>query len=552
MALSSSTFKPFPSWTLILATVSICLASTFFLTILRCIHRSRHTRDIPGPVDSASWLYGNLPELLLSRPYGKREFKWQEQYGSSYRIKGRFSENLLLTSDPATLRYIFNDARLFDFPPHRGSPTVVILGEKSLFAVRNGGDTHRRVKNGFFPAFTLARLQLYIPVMRDVAREAADILIQRYVEKSRHSDSNPIIDIYELIQHVTSDIIGEVGFGHRFNAVKTDGGDEVAQSHRNIVILGAKSSKMSILGDSVIPLIPHSLSGLILHVPTQAFRTILKFRTVTEAWVTTLLRDSLHSHDNNQSDAGLIGFVAVANKTQKRLSFSEICQQATGLLVAGQETTAVAIAWALYELAKQPSWQDQIREELNDSAQNMDSRLDKLEYLNAHIKETLRFHPSAPLTERMAFEDTVLPLSQPITTTSGRVISELPVRKGQIIYIGVGAYNRDPHVWGPDAGLFQPLRWLNGRYDSGNLPGSIGPYSNLATFVGGARMCLGWRLAVIEMQVVLSELVSKFQFSFNPGQENDVISSFAVTLLPLDAKSEKSSLPLLVRPVQRL
>ncbi|KAF9259684.1 cytochrome P450, partial [Marasmius fiardii PR-910] len=169
----------------------------------------------------------------------------------------------------------------------------------------------------------------------------------------------------------------------------------------------------------------------------------------------------------------------------------EICQQTTGLLLAGQETTANAIAWALFELAKRPAWQDQIRAELNDSGQDVDSRLEKLECLNAHIKEILRFHTSVPLTERVVLEDTVLPLSQPITTTSGRVISDLPVQKGQIIYIGVGAYNRDPRVWGPDANLFQPSRWLDGRYNTENLPASIGPYANLATFVGGARTCLG-------------------------------------------------------------
>ncbi|KAF9259681.1 cytochrome P450, partial [Marasmius fiardii PR-910] len=157
----------------------------------------------------------------------------------------------------------------------------------------------------------------------------------------------------------------------------------------------------------------------------------------------------------------------------------EITQQAGTLLLAGQETTSNALAWALFELAKNPTWQDQIRKQIMESYDTLDSSLDKLEYLNAHIKETLRFHSTVPLSERMAFDDTVLPLSHPITTTSGRVISELPVRKGQIIYLGVASYHRNPHVWGPDTNIFQPPRWLDGRYDSGTLPVSIGPYANL-------------------------------------------------------------------------
>ncbi|KAF9259689.1 cytochrome P450 [Marasmius fiardii PR-910] len=554
MALTLNRFSPFSPSALILTVVCV-VAVSFFTVILRFIRRNRCIREIPGPVASASWLYGNLPELLLTQPYGKHEFGWQEQYGSTYRMKGAFFENLLFTSDPTTLRYIFNDARLFDFSHYRTYSAVIVLGNESMFVMRNGGETHRRVKIAFSAAFTLARLQLYVPVIRDIARKAADKLMQQYLGEGRQSNSNRTLNVYHLLQHITSDIIGEVGFGYKFNAVETDGGDEVAQSHQDIANLGARS-KFSILVENVMPHIPYSVSRLMLHLPVQASRAVLRFRTVSDAWATTLLRTSLesHDHDNDQSDKGLVGFVAATNETQNRgrLSFNEICQQTTGLLLAGQETTANAIAWALFELAKHPGWQDQIREELNDSIQDMDSRLDKLEYLNAHIKETLRFYPGAPLTERVAFEDTVLPLSQPITTTSGRVISDLPIQKGQIIHIGVGAYNRDPHVWGPDADLFQPTRWLDGRYDTGNLPASIGPYANLATFVGGARTCLGWRLGILEMQVVLSELISRFRFGFSPGQENDVTSRFAVTLLPYNMKTGKPSLRLLIRPVQDL
>ncbi|KAG7086201.1 hypothetical protein E1B28_002164 [Marasmius oreades] len=484
-------FDPFDvvhSWTLTLITVVIC--TVLLARRLWFIRDKLHIRDLPGPVDNVSWLYGNLPELLLSRPYGKFESEWQEQYGSIYRFKGCFSEDLLFISDPAAIRYIFNSAKLFDFSPNRSFIASSVFGKDAVVVLRNGGEPHRRIKNAFSPAFALARLQPYIPVMRDISRKAADKLMQKYLERES-SDSNAAVDIYHLLQHVTSDIIGEVGFGQQFNAVETNGGDKVAQSHQNVVMLASRDSKSAILGESIIPYVPQIIMRLMLHLPTRTVRTLQSFRAVSEVWASALLRDSLHPSEDG-ADGGLVGFVVSSNKNLKheRLSFNEISRQTSMFLVAGQETTANALTWALYELARRPTWQDQVRKEIIE-AQHSESSLDKLDYLNAHIKETLRFYPPVPLTERMAFEDTVLPLSRPITTISGRVITELPIRKGQMIHVGIASYHRDPHVWGPDAHTFNPPRWVDGRYDSGDLPESIGPYSNLASFVGGARMCLG-------------------------------------------------------------
>ncbi|KAG7086191.1 hypothetical protein E1B28_002154 [Marasmius oreades] len=543
-------------WTLTLLTVAIC--SILLARRLWFIRGKLHVRDIPGPVDNVSWLYGNLPELLLSRPYGKFELQWQEQYGSIYRFKGCFSEDLLFISDPAAIRSIFNSAKLFDFSPNRTFIAVLTSGVDALISLRIGGEVHRRIKNAFSPAFTPARLQPYVPVMRDISRKvpftsdevkAADKLMQKYLERDP-SDLNAVVDIYRLLQHVTSDIIGEVGFGQQFNAVETNGGDKVVQSLQNVIMLGSRPSKNAILGESIIPYVPRIILRLMLHLPTRTVRTLQSFRELSEAWASALLMDSLHPSEDS-TDGGLVGFVVSSNKNIKhhRLSFNEISRQTLLLLAAGQDTTANTLTWALYELARRPIWQDQLRKEIIE-AENSEPSLDKLDYLNAHIKETLRFYPSVPLTERITFEDTILPLSRPITTISGRVITELPIRKGQMIHVGIASYNRDPHVWGPDAHTFNPLRWVDGRHDSGNLPESIGPYSNLATFVGGARMCLGWRLALLEMQVVLSELIPKFRFSFGPGQEDNVTSSFAITLLPLDVGSEKPSLKLLIQPTQ--
>ncbi|KAF9259678.1 cytochrome P450 [Marasmius fiardii PR-910] len=551
MALEPNLFS-FCIYSLPLNSIAIvfCVIGIVFLAILQFTRHDPHIQHIPGPVDNASWLYGSLPELLLTLPYGKSEFKWNEQFGSTYRLKGCFSEDILFTSDPATLRFILNDAKLFDFNPTRSFSILSFLGDRSLLGLRNGGEIHRRIKNAFSPAFTPSRLQSYVPIIKDIAQKATDKLIQQYSENEEHSSAT--VDIYRLLQHITSDVIGEVGFGYKFNAVETDGSNEVVQSHQGVLLLGAIRSKAAILADGVILHLPQILLKYMFCIPTQASRTLKKFLNLTGAWITAWLAESVQVLDSNGTEAGIIGFAAHQGNNQKRepLSHDSIREQTPTLLVAGQDTTANALAWAFVELASRPEWQDQIRREILE-AQNTgtDLRFNKLDYLNAHIKETLRFRSPIPLTERVAFENTVLPLSQPLTTTSGHVITELPIQKGQTIYLGLASYNRNPHVWGADASSFDPMRWIDGRYDSANLP-AIGPYSNLASFLGGGRVCLGWRLGILEMQVVLFELLSKFRFSFNPEQEKDLTSSFAITLLPYDAVSRKPRLSLLIQPTQ--
>ncbi|KAF9255451.1 cytochrome P450 [Marasmius fiardii PR-910] len=425
---------------------------------------------------------------------------------------------------------------------------LTIIGKHSLVGLRSGEEAHRRAKNAVSSAFSPSRLQSHIPVMMDVARKATDKLMHHYLEKREHNGA--AVDMYNLFRHLTSDIIGEVGYGYRFNAIETDGANELVQGHQNVVILGSRRSKTGILVEGVIPYLPRTLLKYTPYIPTSAFRTRINFLNLAEAWITAWLADSFQASDSHCTDTGIIGSAALSSNNQKREYFDTIRQQTPTLLVAGTDTSTNGLSFAFYELAKHPAWQEQIRKEiLQAQATGIDLNLDKLDCLNAHIKETLRLHPTVPVSERMAFENTVLPLSQPLTTSSGRVITELPIEKGQTIHLGLASYNRNPHVWGADASSFDPMRWLDGRYDSANLPG-IGPYSNLSTFMGGARVCLGWRFSVIDMQVVLFELLSKFRFSFTPEQEKNLVVFLALNLMPLDVASGKPGLTLLVQPIQ--
>jgi cytochrome P450 len=139
------------------------------------------------------------------------------------------------------------------------------------------------------------------------------------------------------------------------------------------------------------------------------------------------------------------------------------------LLVAGHDTTASSLTWLLYELSKHPEDQQRIRDEIKAARANVEARGDNdllpsdfnnMDFTNAVIKvcpllvsdvlfsssfvfqEGLRLHPIVPTLLRKADSDDVIPLSQPIETKSGKIISEIPISKGQAITASICTYNR--------------------------------------------------------------------------------------------------------------
>ena len=101
-------------------------------------------------------------------------------------------------------------------------------------------------------------------------------------------------------------------------------------------------------------------------------------------------------------------------------------------------------------------------------------------------------HPVAFMSARQAVEDEVVPLSQPLKLPDGRSITEIPVSKGQNIWINTPGYNRIPSIFGENVHEFIVDRWLDGKLD--DLSGLVGVYSNLATFGHGPHACIGEHL----------------------------------------------------------
>jgi cytochrome P450 len=118
------------------------------------------------------------------------------------------------------------------------------------------------------------------------------------------------------------------------------------------------------------------------------------------------------------------------------------------LSLSPDETTANSIAFVLYELARHPEIQEQVRNEILSIKSRTGGELSVNEfeaampYTKAVIKEGLRLHPVVYGPFLHPAENDVIPLSKPIRAVNGKMINEVPIGKGQVVHISVSGYNR--------------------------------------------------------------------------------------------------------------
>jgi len=262
-----------------------------------------------------------------------------------------------------------------------------------------------------------------------------------------------------------------------------------------------------------------------------------------------------------QSEKDIMSLMVKANDSQdahSKLHDDEIIAQVRTFMLAGHETVAGTLNYALWELAKWPEIQHRLREEVTKTYEATRARgnedftgedIDNMTFTNAVVKEVLRLHSVVVEIDRVAREDHVLPLTRPMVGRSGKVHQSLPVPKGTIVYVSCWGYNLNPDVWGPDAMEFRPERWLGSSTEKFETP--LGMYGNLLTFSAGGRSCIGWRFAVAEIRAFLVTLVREFNFSIPEGVNIRVRTARSSMLVPLVVGEEDKGpqLPLTITPI---
>ena len=201
----------------------------------------------------------------------------------------------------------------------------------------------------------------------------------------------------------------------------------------------------------------------------------------------TLLKTKKQAEDE---DSSIKGF----------LTDQHLIMTMSEVFLAGMETTASTLCWALMYLIHNPVAQQRLHQELDQVIGS--DRLPELEdkknlpYLEATITETLRL-------------SSIGPLSVPHKSTVDTTLQGYSIPKGTTVLTNLWSLHHDPEIWDdPDA--FRPERFLD---EEGNF---VPPKADrFLPFSAGRRVCLGESLARIELFLVLARLLHSFKFE-NP------------------------------------
>lgn len=197
--------------------------------------------------------------------------------------------------------------------------------------------------------------------------------------------------------------------------------------------------------------------------------------------------------------------------TGEGMTDQQLIAESAVLFTAGHETSANALTWTWYLLARHPEAAEQLRTEINNvcgDAPVSFSDLPQLQYCRQVIEESMRLYPPAWITDRTAIADDQY---DGISIPAGTMI---------VPYI-YGAHHDPGHWESPEA--FRPE-----RFAPENRKQQV-PFSYLP-FGGGPRLCIGNSFAMMEMQLILTTMVRRYTFELAEEQLPEVEA--LVTLRP--------------------
>ncbi|XP_028380727.1 1,25-dihydroxyvitamin D(3) 24-hydroxylase, mitochondrial [Phyllostomus discolor] len=283
-----------------------------------------------------------------------------------------------------------------------------------------------------------------------------------------------IEDLYGELNKWSFESICLVLYDKRFGLLRKDAGEEALE------FIKAIKTMMSTFGRMMVtPVELHrSLNTKVWQAHTQAWDTIFTS-------VKSCVDQRLEKHSEQPGRDFLCDIYH-----RNRLSKKELYATVTELQLAAVETTANSLMWILYNLSRHPHVQQKLLQEIQgvlpagQAPRAEDLR--KMPYLKACLKESMRLTPSVPFTTR--------------TLDKATVLGEYALPKGTVLMLNTQVLGSNEENF-EDSSQFRPERWLQEK--------RINPFAHLP-FGVGKRMCIGRRLAELQLHLALCWIVRKY------------------------------------------
>ncbi|OCH88053.1 cytochrome P450 [Obba rivulosa] len=480
---------------------------------------------IRGP-STPSWIFGNVLDFNRQDQAGDLDFKWMREFGPTWRLNGILGETILMTADPKAMHHAFQ--KYPDDYPKPADNIEIIRMYAGPGIIWSSGHVHQRHRRIMHPMFTAPQLRTYVPIFQRNIRKMNEMW---RTELAAQPSGRSTTCVYTWLTRVALDIVGEAAFDYSFGALSNDSSDLLKVYTNMFVDTALYPAAVELLIRPFWRFLPKSFLGLMDYLPLKDIQRIRQIRKAFEKEASILLKhktdDFLSGNDINKDLMSILVRANASENPKNRLSDAEMIAQMGSITIAGHDTTATTLSWLFFELARHPQWQEKLRDEIRTFRAAAVARgditfsledLDSMTYCIAALKETLRYHPVGSNVRRVAEKDDIIPLQYPILSESGELLTEVPVYAGQEVWFTFCGYNRLSQIWGDNADVWDPSRFL-GRDDRKQV--GVGVFASLMTFSCGPQACIGWRFSVMESQVAIAEILESFAFSL-PVDEPEI------------------------------
>jgi len=451
---------------------------------------TRRIADLPGPKPRP--IVGNALQLDVTRLHGCLE-DWARTYGPMFHFK-LVGKHYVGVSEPALIEAVLRARPETYRRDERVEPVFRELGVAGVFSAE--GAAWRTQRKLAMEALSQRNLRGFYPTLAKVA----DRLRARWAKAAA---AGAVSDLIDDLTRFTVDVTTTLTFGKDLDTLSD--GEDVIQKDLALIF----------------PAFARRLNAVI---PYWRFVRLPQDRRVDRAvarlreWLHELITETRGKLAPGRPPSNFLEAMLSARDDDGQPFTEEILfGNCMTMLLAGEDTTAQSLAWAVHLMCEHPAeitaLRDQTRAVIGDAPFPADlERANKLERATAVSNEAMRLQPVAPLNFFMALHDTVL--------------GDVAIPKGTgVVAIQRPAVLDDKHF--VDAARFMPARWIDepSPHDA----------STLMAFGSGPRICPGRTLALVEMRVVLATLYQSFDVE-RLGAASDVKERYAFTVMPSQLK----------------
>ncbi|KAK8541718.1 hypothetical protein V6N12_014345 [Hibiscus sabdariffa] len=476
------------------------LSFIFLLFSLNLLFRSRkHPQNLP-PSPPSLPILGHLH--LLKPPVHRFYHSLSQKYGPVFSL--RLGSRLLVVVSSSTAAeecFTKNDVVLANRPK-------LIMGKYFGFnyttvTTSSYGDHWRNLRRiGAIEIFSSSRLNTFASIRKDEVRR----LLVNLSRDSRRGFAR--VELKPMLHGLTLNNIMRMVAGKRYHGDEATGEDE-ERAFKELIAEAVSYAGSGNFADFLPAL--NWFGGY----EKKVKKLWKKMNGLLQKLIDEKRRKKL---ENNNNTTSMIDHLLNLQQSDPHYYTDEIIKGLIVVLIlAGTDTSAVTLEWAMSNLLNHPQVLNkakaEIDREIGDDNLIDESDVPKLKYLQSIILETLRLHPAAPLL-------------LPHMPSSDCTIGGYDVPRGAFVLVNAWSIHRDPKFW-DDPTSFKPERFENGEKLGGNDP--LGSYK-LIPFGLGRRACPGAGLAQRVVGLALGAMIQCFEWERIDSKEIDMVEGTGGTM----------------------